>query len=83
MKEFKTLITERERDDVYSKMKNTFDFLASVVDDEKSSYVHRIRAAKSLSAIAKTLRVYIQDEERYYELEKKIKKLKKKMGIKE
>ena len=83
MKEFKTLISERERDDVYRKMKNTFDFLASVVDDEKISHVHRIRAAKSLSAIAKTLRAYIQDEERYYELEKKIKKLKKKMGIKE
>lgn len=83
MREFKTLITERERDDVYSKIKNTFDFLASVVDDEKSSHVHRIRAAKSLSAITKTLRVYIQDEERYYELEKKIKKLEKKMGIKE
>jgi len=53
-------------------MKNTFDYLASIVNDEKNSHVHRIRAAKSLSAIAQILRSFIQDVEEFDKLEKRI-----------
>ena len=73
--------TQEERDDIYGKTKNTFDFLASVVDDENVSHVHRIRAAKTLSSLAKTLRCYILDEEKLAELEKRLEKLEKTVGI--
>ena len=83
MKESGTFETGEERDDVYGKMKNTFDFCAAIVDDEKRSHIHRIRAAKSLSTLAKTLRVYILDEERWDELEERMKKLEKTIGFTE
>ncbi|MCK4953614.1 hypothetical protein KAS14_07500 [Candidatus Bathyarchaeota archaeon] len=75
------LDTTLERDDVYRKIKDAFDYVASIVIDEEVSPVHRIRAAKALSDLAKTLRVYIRDEERIDELEKRIKEIEKRVGF--
>ena len=47
------LDTTLERDDVYRKIKDTFDYVASIVIDEEVPPVHRIRAAKVLSDLAK------------------------------
>ena len=56
--------TQGEREDIYNKTKNTLNFLASIVDDESVSLVHRIHAAKVLPRLPKTLRFYILDEEK-------------------
>lgn len=75
------LDTTLERDDVYRKIKDAFDYVVSIVIDEEVPPVHRIRAAKVLSDLAKTLRVYMRDEERIDELDKKIKEIEKSVGI--
>jgi hypothetical protein len=61
-------------------LKDSFNVLAAIMADEKESVVHRIRAATALPKTAKTLRLYIQDEEKYDALEKRLEEIEKQVG---
>ena len=47
--------------------------------DEGENVIHRIRAIKELSETAKTLRLFLCDEEKYEEIEKSIRELEKRL----
>jgi hypothetical protein len=82
MSEHELFNSAKEREDIYRKLKDAFDFLASIIIDEEASVIQRIRATKTLSETAKTMRSYIRDEERLDELARKIKKIKKQIASK-
>jgi len=73
---FEQLSVPEERLNVYWKLRDTLDYLASTVHNHKLHVRYRLRATQALSEIAKTLRIFIMDEEKIQELEKKVEKLK-------
>ena len=72
---------KEEREDLYTKLKDCFDFLASTIVDEIVPIVIRIRAAVVLCNTARITRLFLLDEERLGELEKKVKAMEKTLGI--
>lgn len=78
--EYEPFNSDEEREDVYRKLKDIFNFLASIIDDKNVGVVHRIRAAHIIPDHAKTLRAYLLDWEKLDELEKKLKELKKRLA---
>ncbi len=75
--------TEAERVDIYGKLKDCFDFLASIVFEGRTSVDFRIRAVRVLAETAKILRLFLRDEEKFDELEKEVRELEKRMQKKE
>lgn len=68
-------ITE-ERLDLYWKLKYGFDVLVAILHNEEVNVVHRLRAVHTLSEVAKTLWLYLLDEEKLQELEQAVNELK-------
>ena len=65
-----------ERLDVYLKLKDAYAYLASVVYNQELPEKYRLRAVHALNAMAKTLRLFIMDEEHLQELETDVEDLK-------
>lgn len=72
---FTQLDTAEEYLDIYLKLKDGFDYLASVIHNQEIPVVHQLRAAHALPEMAKTLRMYLLDEAKMQELEKAVKEL--------
>ena len=80
LSDYQPIDFKEEREDVYRKLKDSYDVLASIIYNGNENVIHRLRAVMALSEIAKTRRLYILDEEKYNELKKEIKEIKKQFG---
>jgi hypothetical protein len=69
---FVQLTVPEERLDLYWKLKDAVDYQASVIHNDELHVKHRLRATLALNAMAKTLRIFIMDEEKMQELEKEV-----------
>lgn len=72
---YKSINLAEERMDIYRKLKDVFDYLASIVFDEDENIIYRLRAIQNLSNIAKVLRLFILDVEKIGELGKEVEEL--------
>jgi hypothetical protein len=76
LSKYKLLNVPEERLDLYLKLKDAVDYQASVIHNHELHVKHRLRATLALNAMAKTLRLFIMDEEKMQELEEEVDNLK-------
>jgi hypothetical protein len=69
---YEVLTVPEERRELYLILKEARDYLASVVHNPNHHVSHRLRAVHALAAMAKTLRLFIMDEEKMQELEEEV-----------
>jgi hypothetical protein len=69
---YELLNVPEERLNLYWKLKDACDYQASVIHNHDLHVKHRLRATLALNAMAKTLRIFIMDEEKMQELEKEV-----------
>lgn len=73
---YEVLTVPEERRELYLILKDARDYLASVVHNHELHVRYRLRAVHALVEMAKTLRLFIMDEEKMQELEKDVEDLK-------
>ena len=75
--EYEPINIDEEREDIYRKLKDALDWLASIVVNKDSNIVYRLQAARILPVYARIMRLFLQDWEKMDVLEREVEKLKK------